>query len=81
MPLIVEPIKVADVKEHVQVKVEPVVQNAMNTEIDDATAAYILLGMFVIYLFRSLFFPILVFAFKFGIAALFSFLTYVMFFT
>jgi hypothetical protein len=81
MPLIVQPVEVSQVIEQVQVQAEPVVQKALDTELNDVTAAYILLGMFVIYLFRSLFFPILTFIFKVGIVGLFSFTTYVMFFS
>jgi hypothetical protein len=80
MPLIVQPVEISQVIEQVQVQAEPVVQKALDTELNDMTVAYILLGMFVIYLFRSLFFPILTFIFKIGIVALFSFATYVMFF-
>jgi hypothetical protein len=80
MPLIVQPVEISQVIEQVQVQAEPVVQKALDTELNDMTVAYILLGMFVIYLFRSLFFPILTFVFKFGIVGLFSFVTYVMFF-
>jgi hypothetical protein len=81
MPLIVQPVEVSQVIEQVQVQAEPVVQKALDTELNDMTVAYILLGMFVIYLFRSLFFPILTFFFKVGIVGLFSFATYVMFFS
>jgi len=81
MPIIVEPIEVAQVIEQVQVHVEPVVQNALSTELNDMTAAYIILGILVIFLFRSLFFPILTLFFKIGIVAIFSFVTYIIFFT
>lgn len=81
MPLILQPVEVSQVVEHVQVKAEPMVEKALKTELNDGTAAYILLGMIVIYIFRSLFFPILTFVFKFLIVALFSFATYVMFFS
>jgi len=81
MPLIVQPVEVSQVIEQVQVQAEPVVQKALDTELNDMTVAYILLGMFVIYLFRSLFFPILTFIFKVGIVGMFSFATYVIIFT
>jgi hypothetical protein len=81
MPLIVEPIEVSQVVEQIQVQSEPVVQKALGVELNDMTVAYIMLGMFAIFLFRSLFFPLLTFIFKIGIVALFSFATYVMFFT
>jgi hypothetical protein len=80
MPLIVQPVEVSQVIEQVQVQAEPVVQKALDTELNDMTVAYIMLGMFVIFLFRSLFFPLLTFIFKIGIVALFSFATYIMFF-
>jgi hypothetical protein len=81
MPLIIQPVEVSHVVEHVQVESEPIVEKALETELNDETAAYIMLGMLVIYLFRSFFFPIVSFIFKFLIVALFSFATYVMFFS
>lgn len=81
MPLILQPVEVSQVVEHIQVQSEPMVEKALETELNDHGAAYILIGMIVIYIFRSLFFPILTFVFKFLIVALFSFATYVMFFS
>jgi hypothetical protein len=80
MPFAVKPIE--EIQQAIEkIEVQPVVDKIKNTELDDASSAFIFLAVIVLYLFRTFFVGLIAFVAKMAILAGFAFLGYSLFLT
>jgi len=71
MPFIVKPIE--EIK---SIEVQPMINKVEGTEVDSLVGFYLLISVLFLYLFRGLFFGLLIFALKISVLVIFAFLTY-----
>ena len=71
MPFIVKPIE--EIK---SIEVQPMIDKVESTEVDSLVGFYLLISVLFLYLFRGLFFGLLIFVLKISVLVIFAFLTY-----